>query len=64
MYWPHPVVVGISTNLFVGRGVWYARVNPRRKSAILGAVSCVHCASFAFLFPVYIVGVSKVSFIL
>ena len=29
-----------------------------------GAVSCVHCASFAFLFLVDIVGISKVSFVL
>ena len=29
-----------------------------------GAVSCVHSASFAFLFLVDIVGISKVSFVL
>ena len=29
-----------------------------------GAVSCVHCAGFAFLFLVDIVGISKVSFVL
>ena len=26
MYWPHPVVVGISTNLFVWFGVWHVCV--------------------------------------
>ena len=29
-----------------------------------GAVSCVHCTSFAFLFLIDIVGISKVSFVL
>ena len=29
-----------------------------------GAVSCVHCTSFAFLFLVDIVGISRVSFVL
>ena len=51
------MVVGISTNLFVGGGVWYARVSLRRKSAILGClmrtlckfcvfVSSIHCWCF------------------
>ena len=61
---PHPVVVFICQG--TGEVFWY-RVACRPfwcRLCLMRAVLCVHCASFAFLFLVDIVGISKVGFVL
>ena len=59
--WPHPVVVGITTNLVV-RGEVFSCNPPFCR---LGAILVLsYCTSFAFLSLVDIVRISKVSFVL